>query len=363
MLLSNPFKPDPRVYEEAKALVEEGYKVTILAWDRELRFPEREMVEGIEVLRIRVRGGYGRVKEFLPGFVRFYREALKRAKSLDFDAVHAHDFDTLPLGLRVARSKKVPLVYDVHDDYASMIAESVPKVVAGAVDIVHRIAARFADRVVYANEALQRILGREGTVVMNCKDPEYYELDVEELREKLGVKGFTIVYVGIFRQIEFLRLLIEAVKRSNVYLVLGGDGPYREEVLNMIEGEERIKYVGWVKADDIPRYTKLASLIIVLNDPKKRYDRISTPVKLFEAMAAGVPVIMARGTEAGRIVEEENCGLTVEFGNVDELVEAIEEIKKYGEEMGKNGKEAAKRKYNRKLQMQNLKGLYAQLFS
>jgi len=358
MLLSNPFKPDPRVYEEAQALLEEGHEVTILAWDRELKFAPEERIRGIRVLRVPVKGGYGRVKEFLPGMMGFYKEAVKRAKRLDYDAVHAHDFDTLPLGIYIAKMRKVPLPYDIHDDYASMIAESVPRPVAYKVDLLHRALIRFADRVIYANEALYRLFEVPGTVVMNCKDPEDYELGVEELRAQLGVQGFTIVYIGIFRQIEFLRTLIEAVKRSDVYLVLGGDGPYRDEVLSMIEGVEKIKYLGWVRADDIPTYTKLADAIVVLNDPRKRYDRLSTPVKVFEAMAAGVPVIVAKDTEAARIVEQERCGLAVEFGNVDALVSAIEKLKDVGAELGQNGLQAAKRKYNRKIQMLRLKELY-----
>ncbi len=35
MTVSNPFKPDPRVYKEAKSLVKTGHKVIILAWVRE----------------------------------------------------------------------------------------------------------------------------------------------------------------------------------------------------------------------------------------------------------------------------------------------------------------------------------------
>ena len=361
MLLSNPFKPDPRVYEEAQALSEEGYKVTILAWDRELKFPPEERVRGIRVVRIAVRGGYGKASEFLPGLIRFYIGTLRRSRTLNFDAVHAHDFDTLPLGILLARRRKVPLVYDMHDDYGSMIAESVPRPVALSVDLLHRALLRFADGVIYANDAFRRVFSVHGTVVMNCKDPEDYTVDVKELRHRLGLHDFTVVYIGIFRQIEFLRMLIEAVKKSEVNLVIGGDGPYREEVLRMIEGEKRIKYIGWVRADDIPRYTKLADLIIVLNNPRKRYDRLSTPVKVFEAMAAGVPVIVSKGTAAARIVEQERCGLAVEFGDVDELVEAIKEIKKRGEELGKNGLRAAREKYNRKVQMQKLKKLYRSL--
>jgi hypothetical protein len=49
MLRSNPFEPDERVYKEAKSLLENGYSVTLLCWDRELKFPEEEIFEGISI--------------------------------------------------------------------------------------------------------------------------------------------------------------------------------------------------------------------------------------------------------------------------------------------------------------------------
>lgn len=39
MLLSNAFRPDPRVAREAKTLADAGHQVTILCWDRQVEFP------------------------------------------------------------------------------------------------------------------------------------------------------------------------------------------------------------------------------------------------------------------------------------------------------------------------------------
>ena len=39
MLLSNPFRPDVRVYKEAISLIKGGYDVTVVAWDRGKRYP------------------------------------------------------------------------------------------------------------------------------------------------------------------------------------------------------------------------------------------------------------------------------------------------------------------------------------
>ena len=60
MLLTNAFDPDPRVHQEARALVENGYDVTILCWDRDYKVPADEMIDGIRIERIYVRSTHGR---------------------------------------------------------------------------------------------------------------------------------------------------------------------------------------------------------------------------------------------------------------------------------------------------------------
>ena len=98
MLLPNGFDPDPRVHNEARSLVNAGYSVTILCWDREMKYPEHEVVDGIQIERIFIESSYGRGSSQLRYLWSFWKEAYKRAINLAPDVIHAHDFNTLPLG-------------------------------------------------------------------------------------------------------------------------------------------------------------------------------------------------------------------------------------------------------------------------
>ena len=51
MTLANPFTHDPRVYNEARSLIKKGYKVTVLAWDKEGDSPVTEERDGINIVR------------------------------------------------------------------------------------------------------------------------------------------------------------------------------------------------------------------------------------------------------------------------------------------------------------------------
>ena len=55
MVVTNHFNPDPRVYKEAKSLVRNGYEVIIIAWDRVGKYPEKEVMDGVVIKRIKLK--------------------------------------------------------------------------------------------------------------------------------------------------------------------------------------------------------------------------------------------------------------------------------------------------------------------
>ena len=56
MILSNPFIVDPRVYKEAKSLVDAGHEVTVIVWDRKRDYDPESAVDGIKIIRIHNEG-------------------------------------------------------------------------------------------------------------------------------------------------------------------------------------------------------------------------------------------------------------------------------------------------------------------
>ncbi len=90
MLFSMSFLPMQgrylRTYNEAKTLVDNGYDVTMLAWDRDLESPEKEDLDGIHIERLRVPAGFqaGPIKN-MSKILRFYAKAVRRLWKGDFD--------------------------------------------------------------------------------------------------------------------------------------------------------------------------------------------------------------------------------------------------------------------------------------
>ncbi|MDH7517806.1 MAG: hypothetical protein QHH19_05625, partial [Candidatus Thermoplasmatota archaeon] len=52
MILSKEFTVDPRVYKEARSLIEAGHQVTVLMWDRKGGYEKESVIDEIKVIRL-----------------------------------------------------------------------------------------------------------------------------------------------------------------------------------------------------------------------------------------------------------------------------------------------------------------------
>jgi glycosyltransferase involved in cell wall biosynthesis len=85
--------------------------------------------------------------------------------------------------------------------------------------------------------------------------------------------------------------------------------------------------------------------------------------KLFEAMMCGVPVIT---NVAQEIVNETECGIIVEYDNMEQIREAIITLRDNPElrkRLGANGRKAFLEKYNWNLMEQRLYNVYDSLLN
>ncbi len=355
MLLTNPFRPDPRVYKEAKTLVEGGYDVTIIAWDREGGYPEEETLDNIRVHRIHLKSKYGDFISFITKLPLFWLKVFSLLISTNFDVVHCHDFDTLPLGLFVGKLKGKKLVYDVHELYSGMIGISAPKIISKIVCIVESILARYAVKIITVNEALARILEKYRLdnieIVMNCDEIMIItKNEVKKLRDKLNPDNKVIIlYIGALEPGRFIEESIEIVQNlDKILLIVAGYGSMYNKIEKAVKQIKNIRFVGTIHPNKVPVYVKAADMMMGMFDPSNENYRLSTPTKLLDAMIAGTPVILNKEIQASKIVMDEKCGLVIPYDPAEfrEAIIKLRDDPKLREEFGRNGLKAAKEKYN-----------------
>lgn len=337
MLLSNAYDPDPRVRQEALALVRMGCRVRILAWDRDLKAPAFECMEGVEVERVFLSSRHGRGATQIFFYAWLYLKMLWRGWRCSFDALHCHDLDTLPLGFVLGRVKSKPVIYDAHESFPDMLEGTVPAVVRRGLVGLENFLIRRVDLLITVGEKLRRHFeergARRSVVVGNWKRLEEFARTREqnlEVRRRLGIPEDALAVVCITqllkdRKIE--ELLQAAEELPDVWVIIGGTGVLKERVEQAASENPRIIYLGFVPAAKIPEYTCAADVVYYGFDPQNPNARFSAPNKLFEALAAGKPLVTGDFGEIGEVVREASCGLILPRYGRDEVRGALEALR------------------------------------
>jgi glycosyltransferase involved in cell wall biosynthesis len=341
MLLSNAFDPDPRVHNEAKALVEAGYNVAIICWDRDQKAPPEETIDGVKVERICVRSTHGRGAGQLAFLFLFWLKGLIRGFFRSFQIIHCHDFDTLPLGYLLAKLKRAKLVYDSHESYVDMLV-NIPAALKRLIYATENLLLKRADLVITVGEILKEFLIERGAknacVVGNWKDPDDFKFPIESLeseRLRLGIaKDQTVIcFIAHLTKERKLPEVIEVVAEApDLFLLLGGGGNAQELAEQAQREHSNIRYLGFVHPKRIPFYTAMSDLVFYGFDPEVRNSKFSAPNKLFEALGAGRPILTADFGEIGRIVKERRCGALLKDYSKEELAKGFRSLR------GENGK-------------------------
>ncbi|GLV49400.1 hypothetical protein TJA_25020 [Thermus sp. LT1-2-5] len=115
-------------------------------------------------------------------------------------------------------------------------------------------------------------------------------------------------------------------------LDLGGFGGDEELIRKRAEGMPNVRFHGRIPYEKVLDLTCRSHVLFATYDPSIPNHRFSSPNKLFEAMAMGKPIIVARGTGMDRLVEALGMGYVVEYGNLRELEAALRDVVSWTEE-------------------------------
>jgi glycosyltransferase involved in cell wall biosynthesis len=333
MLLTNAYDPDPRVRQEALALVGMGFRVRLLAWDRDLKRAGKECMDGVEVERVFLASTHGRGGTQLFFYAWLYLKMLWRGLRTPFDVVHCHDLDTLPLGFLLGKLKRKSIVYDAHESFPDMLAGNVHPAVRRGLTRLENFLIRRIDLLITVGEKLRRHFAERGAhrsvVVGNWKrlgDFSRSESQNCELRQRFGIPENALAVVCITqllkdRKIE--ELLAAAQDCPDVYVILGGKGVLEGRIVQEMATNPRIRFVGFVPAKQIADHTCAADVVYYGFDPDNPNARFSAPNKLYEALAAGRPLITGDFGEIAEVVREAKCGIVLPHYSAVEIRKAF----------------------------------------
>ena len=179
------------------------------------------------------------------------------------------------------------------------------------------------------------------------------------------------VYVGIidrFRGLDvFLSALVEALGQieGRVEAVIAGDGPQRarlEALASRLGLDDFVRFEGWCsgarKADLLA-----SSDVGILTHVDSELTRSTQPNKLFEYMAAGLPVLATDIPPIARVVREWDCGFLVDCTphSVATGVLSVLDDPEQAAERGRNGVRAVRSRLNWQREFGDIRGLLDEL--
>lgn len=358
---------DTRIFhKEARTLAEAGYQVALIA-----QHDKDEIVDGIKIIALpKPKNRFSRI--FL-----LNRRAYKIALMQNADIYHFHDPEFLPWAKKLRYKKQAKVVYDIHEDYPAEILTKhwIPKyfrlIVAWAFNKLEKIISKELNSLITVSPKIETIFReyeiKNITIVTNYPLMQYFPQQ-NSLKKDMINNCVNLIYVGgltLVRGIKEIVQSLEYLSYDNVKLILIGsfvEKGFKSE-LEILPGWDKVEYKGWMAQQEAYLEMQKADigLLCLLPTPNHIY---SVPNKLFEYMAAGIPVIASYFDYFKEVITQNKCGICVNPKDPKDIAKAIDYLINHPEEgkiMGENGKKAVLEKYNWETESKKLITLYEEL--
>lgn len=307
-----------------------------------------ECINGISIIDI----GHvkGRIRRMLFQPLRAY----KKTKLLSAHIFHFHDPELLLVGWLLKRKDNV-VFYDVHEDVEQQILAKhwIPKPLRKIVSflfaryerfIASRLSGMVAATPVIKNKFIK--INKETIDVCNYPIQAEFVDAVVPWSEKL----VQVCYVGGVAKIRGINETMQASKvLTNIQFKIAGNFISQEQQDIILNDKScNCTFTGFLDRKMVINVYRESMLGLVTLHPIRNYLE-ALPVKMFEYMAAGLPVIASNFPLWQDIIEKNRCGICVDPKNPSAIAKAITYLvdnPKQAEEMGVNALNLIKKAYN-----------------
>lgn len=360
MRVNNQFTHDARVRREAEALAEAGYDVTVIG-DARPNLPTDEASGPIRIKRI------GRTSR-IP-----YWSIIAPLLAEKADVYHAHDIDSLLPCLAAARLNggRARVVYDSHELWSGHAADKVhakrQQLVRIEGQMLRRADALITASPAYTDEIVTRY-GYTGPVATLLNTPRVFT--DAELAPHWAIRDASdkvrIASLSVFQHGRGAIPLIEALEflpQNHVVEFVGPIAqPEYEEMMSRAAAPygDRVVFEGRIDSTRVVPRLAESHLSACLIEPLSKSYRLTSPNKLYDAMAAGTPTIASDGVVIAGVTLAEKTGVVCDVADPRDIARAITEATGRLPELRSNSREAAKR-YNWDAEKARLVELYGRI--
>ncbi len=262
----------------------------------------------------------------------------------DVDVVHAHTAFSLGIGaLRLARDRSMPLVATYHTptgEYTDYFTDIDP--ISDGLERISQAYERWflerTDLVLAPTEPTAEYLReRVGIstpvrVLSNGVDVDRFRpADATAFRDRYDLEGPLVGYTGRHGYEKRLLDLIEAAADLEATVVLGGDGPAREDLeARAAAVDADVRFLGFLDREELPAFYSALD-VFAFPSPVETQGLVA-----LEANACGTPVAGADAGALADTVVEDETGYHFEVGDVSGLVESVRRALENRERLSEN---------------------------
>jgi len=360
------------VYEVAKHLTKLGHEVHVVSRRLNLGQLRHEVLDNVHIHRI-----YRGIGAPLPfSSYQRIREERGESESASFlnKSYERYLFTLFPLYAGLI-SSHIIIKFDIEliiERETSFGAGAIASMITRRPMILEIIGPRYSKRsfrkskriLAYTRSMIREPAPPEKLVfVTAAADVERFRPDITQrkiIRERYNLRDSIVIgYVGTFAKWHGVEELIYASEKvlkrfSNVRFLMVG--PYFEYVKEFTQKRglsDAYVFTGPIPYKEVPGYINSADILVAPYNPakselRKKYG-IGSPLKVFEYMACGKPVITTSVQPIIQVVNEGKTGVLIPAGDPEALSEAIVSLIEkpmFAERIGKAAREEVEKHYS-----------------
>jgi len=331
MFVENPYPNDTRVRNEAEALTDAGYAVTVVAL-RKKGQPRSEVVNGVQVYRLpqwelfqktpsenptllerialKIKALLGYLSEYVYFTGGCFVMSVYVAFKHGFDVIHAHNPpDTLWAVALPWKLLGKKFVYDHHDLCPELYRSrygAKHDFVAKVLQWIEWVNLKLADVTIATNESYKEFHVQRGgrkpeTIFIVRNGPNKDRMQLRQPSPRLrAMRKKILVYIGSLNPqdgVDYLlravRHLVHDLKRDDFHCVIMGSGDSLEDLRDQakrLQLNGHVQLTGYVSDEELEE--NLAAADICMDpDPSSPLNDVSTWIKIMEYMAYGKPIV------------------------------------------------------------------------
>jgi len=288
-----------------------------------------------------------------------------------YDLIYARDFHTVIIALIPRLLFKKKLVFEINglaSKEQRLKGDSVvSSILAFLIEKTEKLATKYSDRIVAVTPQIASYLvtrfdcqqSKVEVVTNGVNTKKFYPVQdkriLAEWRRRLGIAEGEIVvaFVGNLAPWQGVESLIQVAPtllrdHDNIRFLIIGDGVLKDELkanVNKLGISKNFIFTGMIDYKLIPLYINITDVCVLL---KRRLASGYSPIKVYEYMACGKPIVASR-VEGLEFVETEGVGRLVESENIPNIGEVLRDLLKNSQkrmEMGLKGYQLARQRFD-----------------